>query len=42
MAVALAGIGVIAVGRSTGVPLIALVLWFGVLTAGEVLFDWTA
>ena len=23
-------------------PLIALALWFGVLTAGEVLFDWTA
>jgi hypothetical protein len=28
--------------RTLLVPLIALVLWFGVLTAGEVLFDWTA
>jgi len=28
--------------RTLLLPLIALALWFGVLTACEVLFDWTA
>ena len=28
--------------RTLLVPLIAVVLWFVVLTLGEVLFDWTA
>jgi hypothetical protein len=28
--------------RTLLLPLIALAVWFGVLTAGEVLFDWTA
>ena len=28
--------------RTLLLPLVALVVWFGVLTLGEVLFDWTA
>ena len=28
--------------RTLLLPLIAVVVWFAVLTAGEVLFDWTA
>ena len=28
--------------RTLLVPLIAVAVWFAVLTAGEVLFDWTA
>jgi len=28
--------------RTLLLPLIAVALWFGVLTLGEVLFDWTA
>ena len=28
--------------RTLLLPLVAIVVWFGVLTAGELLFDWTA
>jgi hypothetical protein len=28
--------------RTLLLPLVAVVVWFGVLTLGEVLFDWTA
>jgi len=28
--------------RTLLLPLIAVVVWFGVLTAGEAFFDWTA
>jgi prepilin signal peptidase PulO-like enzyme (type II secretory pathway) len=28
--------------RTLLLPLVAIVVWFGVITLGEVLFDWTA